>query len=140
MGAGLDWHRDWHNRLVLLGVPPTTRDHDLALLAFLDFDARESAAQTAGALRSRTAEFFALATERAALMRTAGRVGELPWTRSVLRIDLEAEQRDAVFAAAPGSIVGPFELRRGFRVYHVLGISRCRDDEDARARRAGPVR
>lgn len=109
-------------------------DLDLALLAFLDFDSQESAAQAADALRSRPAEFFALATERAALMRTAGRVGELPWTRSVLRIDLEAEQRDAVFAAAPGSIAGPFELRRGFRIYHVLGIGRCRDDEDARAR------
>ena len=107
---------------------------DLALLGYLDFDARAPAAEAADALRAGTADFFQLATERAAVMRTAGRVGELPWTRSVLYADLPPEQRAAVFTAAPGAIVGPLAHGRAFRVYRVLGISRATEDAEARAR------
>jgi putative peptide maturation system protein len=110
------------------------REIDLALLAYLDFDSRESAVASIEMLRAGTADFFGLATERAALMRAAGRVGELPFTRSVLRFDLEGKQRDAVFSAAPGALLGPFELPKGFRIYRVLGISRGGDDDDARTR------
>jgi putative peptide maturation system protein len=110
------------------------RDLDLALLMYLDFDSRESADESITALRSGQQDFFALVTERAALMRTLGRMGELPCTRSVLRVDLDAGQREIVFSAAGGAIVGPFELRTGFRVYRMLGISGAADPDDARAR------
>ena len=110
------------------------RDIDLALLAYLDFDSRDAALAAIELLRSGQHDFFALVTERAALMRTAGRVGELPWTRSVLRFELDADQQEAVFSGAVGAIVGPFELPRGLRVYRVLGISGAGAGDDARAR------
>jgi putative peptide maturation system protein len=110
------------------------RDIDLALLAYLDFDSREAAVASIELLRSGQQDFFSLITERAALMRTAGRAGELPCTRSVLRFDLDVDQQEAVFSAAPGAIVGPFAIRRGFRVYRVLGVSAAGQDDDARGR------
>jgi putative peptide maturation system protein len=111
-----------------------SRELDLAFLAYLDFDARDSAAAALEALRARRQDFFALATERAAMMRTVGPVGELPFTRALLRRDLDATQQEAVFSAGDGALVGPFDTQGRFRIYRVLGLSPAGRDDATRAR------
>lgn len=109
-------------------------DFDLALFAHLDFDLESDAAAVIDDIRGGRAELFALATERCSALRASNRGGELPFTKSVLRCDLPAGHRQAVFQATAGDTLGPLPLPYGYRVLRLLGVIRAARDDDTRDR------
>ena len=106
-------------------------DFATASIACLTFDDAESARHTAAHLRTGAQDFYEVAQQRFLM---ATRPEAVPATFAVLRrgqapLDLST----AVFAAAPGAIVGPVHIGEYYTVARVLAVTpACLDERTSR--------
>ena len=109
-------------------------DLDLVLVAYFDLVSEQDAKTIVDDILCGKADFFALAAERAAILRAHSGVGELPLTKSLLRYEVGAAHREPLFTAAVGDTVGPIPLEHGFRVFRILATSPATPENNARER------
>jgi putative peptide maturation system protein len=107
-------------------------DFDVARIARVPFPDKESALRTVRQIRGGEVDFYEAAEGR--FLTAGGRPSPASAVlfTEVLRRDTPPELAAAVFAAAPGDLLGPVPAEEGWAVVRVLSVTPARLDQETR--------